>query len=419
MMFGRGGRANLQRRLFAWFVGAILVTGGVFSLTQALLETSQGTPWKRRLENAGSFVGRRFESVWDSPSERARLAAELAESFSVHVRALGPDEADLGRWGPDGGRRLIDIPVLRGDATLGHVEVHMPARTGGLPRGPLILVLTGLVMWAAAGWAARRIARPFHALAATAKALGEGALDARVPPMRHAYQEAQALGQTLNEMAERVQRQLRDQRELLAAVSHEMRTPLARLRILAELLRTKGGDAALVAEVERETVEMDALVGQLLANARVDFGTLQRTSCVAQEVAGRELTRQQLPLSLLHAPDEPIGVSADPTLLSRALANLIDNAQRHGAGLKALRVVREDGGVSFAVEDEGPGFPSTSGEGVFHPFASPAAPSSAHVAPGLRLGLSLVQRIAQAHGGRAFAKNRPPQGAVVGMWLPA
>ena len=104
---------------------------------------------------------------------------------------------------------------------------------------------------------------------------------------------------------------------------------------------------------------------------------------------------------------------ADATLLGRALANLIDNAKKHGGGVEALRVRRADGKVSIEVEDGGEGFAEGDEGRVFEPFFRRSENGS------LGLGLALVKRIAEAHGGRAYAANREGGGAKVGMELPA
>jgi two-component system, OmpR family, sensor kinase len=108
-------------------------------------------------------------------------------------------------------------------------------------------------------------------------------------------------------------------------------------------------------------------------------------------------------------------VKADPTLLARALGNLLDNAKRHGGGLEQLLVRAEPGRVVFEAHDKGPGF-KDGGTTAFDGFRPESGNGRAD---GLGLGLQLVRRIARAHGGDAMAKNRDGGGAVVGFWLPA
>ena len=144
-----------------------------------------------------------------------------------------------------------------------------------------------------------------------ARDLGEGRLQSRFD-VRFARGEVRSLAEVMNGMAERIERQLKDQRELLAAVSHELRTPLARVRLLLELGR--GGDASVLDQLEREVLEMDALVGELLASARLDFTAMARVPLDAGDLGARALERAALPPALLEVESGPgvAGGRSDP-----------------------------------------------------------------------------------------------------------
>jgi signal transduction histidine kinase len=298
-------------------------------------------------------------------------------------------------------------------------------------RAVLLFGIPALCLWTAAGRIARLISKPIYSLTRAAKEIGQGNMAARASLGRGAIGEIGVLSSAFNDMASRLERQLTEQRELLAAVSHELRTPLARIRLLVEIARQSGGVAAsgtatigapanvapaTLDDIEREAIEIDTLVGELLASARLEFQAVTRKPLEAGEAARRALERAGEDAAKLAAPSGPLPFVADPTLIARALANLIDNARKHGGALDGIAVRAGDGTVVFEVSDRGPGFAPGDETRVFDRFYRGGADAGHHGSLGL--GLALVQRIALAHGGRASAGNRPEGGARVTLELP-
>jgi signal transduction histidine kinase len=224
--------------------------------------------------------------------------------------------------------------------------------------------------------------------------------------------ELSVLARAVNDMADRIGKQIADQRELLAVVSHEIRTPLGHMRVLLDLARD-GDDPATLDELEREVLEVDRLVDRLLASSRLEFDQIDRRPLMADALAARALARAELPPELLGVETDALALEGDATLLGRALANLLENARVHGGGLVALRVRREGGRLAFVAEDAGPGLPAAARERMFESFVRGGGGGK------LGLGLALVQRIAAAHGGQAFAEDREGGGARVGLWVAA
>jgi signal transduction histidine kinase len=268
-----------------------------------------------------------------------------------------------------------------------------------------------LVVWFGTGVLAHRLARPIGELAAAAKAFGHGDLSKRVSMRRLRGSEAFVLGSAFNDMATRIERLLENQRALLATVSHELRTPLARLRVELELLRSDPGAIHRIADAEQEVEAMDALVGDVLAQGRVESGAVQQHATTLRDLAVRAVESARVDPSLLFV-DAPEAATAtvDVTLLVRALCILLSNAQTHGAGVTEFRVEANSSHAKFIVEDEGQGIEAGEDERIFEPFYERAK----H----LGLGLSLVQRIARAHGGRA-GFERKPQGSRFWLEIPA
>lgn len=303
-------------------------------------------------------------------------------------------------------------------------------RVFGGPGGshpPLALLLTlvtaAVVLWAASAAIAWRLTRPLEELVRVTQAIGAGDLAARVRLGRHQTGEVGALADSVNEMAGRIERQLREERALLAAVSHELRSPLTRLRLLVELARGEGG-AARLDELEREIIDIDALLGKLLASSRLEFGALGLETMSARELGVRALEVAGADPSLLDDTTDGTVVEVDPTLIGRALGNLVENAARHGGGITRLSVLLTNTAgreprVQFEVTDDGPGFPPGSLEHAFEAFYSSRTSETTKGSGSLGLGLALVARIARAHGGRAFAENRSDGGARAVLELPA
>lgn len=278
---------------------------------------------------------------------------------------------------------------------------------------PTRLLAALVILWAASGFIARRLARPFGDIAHVAREIGGGNLAARMNLSCDSADEVGVLAEAINDMASRIERQLADQRVLLAAVSHELRTPLGHLRVLLELIRENGADAKALADMEREIVEIDTLVGELLASSRLDFSALSLRPLDAGELGRAALERAGLDPGLLELPaGADVGLSADATLVGRALANLLENARRHGGGAVALRISVAPDAITFEVDDAGSGIAADAAEKVFEPFYRGDDRGN------LGLGLALVKRIAEAHGGRAHAGPRPGGGARVGFVLP-
>jgi two-component system, OmpR family, sensor kinase len=277
----------------------------------------------------------------------------------------------------------------------------------------IVWVIAGNVLWMFTGLLAHRLAWPLWELSRAVKDFGGGKLDRRVQLPPRSSLEAQELAEAFNDMAARVEALVRGQRELLGVVSHELRTPLARLRVLLAILQDRGGDDGLVAKFEREIIEMDALVGELLAEARISAQALTLTTLDVRDVATE--CAERLGIQLVEKPEQ-LFVSGDATLVSRALTLLLDNAVKHGGKQVRVRASAEAGRVRVCVEDDGAGIDPNDLPKLFEAF-SRGRGAAADERHGVGLGLYLVRRIAQVHGGEAFAENLPGGGARIGFSL--
>ncbi len=422
----RWRQRRLHHQLFAWLAISILTTVMLVALVLRVITPGE-PPFATRARQVSDFAAQQFAERWQDRVALSAFAHQLADAFGATLWLSDRDGNVLVQAGPALCRGLPHtLDVRRGGLQLGQVRLCLNGqqRFGALT-GLLVLGTVCLVLWTAAALLARRITRPLSVLIGTTREIGSGNLSARVRLGRHQRGELGLLAESVNDMAQRIERQMRDQRELLAAVSHEVRSPLARLRVCTEILRGDAGNAALLDSVEREVMELDTLVGKLLASSRLDFEMLSRKQVVAAELFLEVLERKNLPATLLEDRTGGASVDVDPTLIARALDNLLENALRHGAGVTrcvlALSEPNEAGsgsasqpkqGVAFEVYDHGPGFTPDALPRVFEAFYRGATGS--HSEPGsLGLGLALVRRIAQAHGGRAWAENLAGNGALV------
>jgi len=299
--------------------------------------------------------------------------------------------------------------AVAASAGLGAYLIHRDVSPGWA------IAATAFLLWGASGAIAWRLTLPLAELARVARQLGDGHLDARMTSDHHGAHELTVIADAINDMAARIEKQLRDQRELLAAVSHEIRTPLGHLRVLLDTARDRGVAEDTVRELEREVLEVDALVDQLLASSRLEFGQLDRRDLDVAVEAARAVERLGVDASVLDVQADGCVAPADPTLLRSALANLVRNAVDHGRGVTAVVVRRADARIEVDVEDAGPGFAPEELTRVFEPFFRGREKAGGS----LGLGLALVDRVARAHGGEARAANRDGGGARVTLSLPA
>jgi signal transduction histidine kinase len=264
--------------------------------------------------------------------------------------------------------------------------------------------------------------RPVEAMRRRAREVSLSNGDDRLP-LPAAHDEIRRLGETLNEMLERLRGSFERERRFVADASHELRTPVAVIKTELEgALRSGGNDPAVTAALSAAVEECDhlaQLAEDLLVVARSGEGELplRREPVDARELLERVRDRfadraDRAGREIRLEGDQAVRLDADPLRLQQALGNLVDNALRYGAGEIVLRQAAHDGLVELSVSDAGRGFPAELADRAFERFARG---DEARTRGGTGLGLAIVKTIAEAHGGTA--EIVPGTGATVRIAL--
>lgn len=370
-----------------------------------------------------------------SPAEAVVLATAVVASLpgpeepgfdEAFAEAARRTDHQLTLYGADGALlAATDAPLPPGEPGWfregPHVGLRLPLADGRLlvAGNPLegkrrlrVLAWVGLAALAVAAgcWPlARQITRRLEGVRGAMVRWGEGDLQARADV--RGGDEVADVARSFNHAADRVQRQVEAQRRVLASASHELRSPLARLRVALALL--DDGDparAALVAGAVGDVEELDATVGDLLQVGRMQ--AVDRPE-QAEPVDLRALLDEEGARVGAVVTGEPRVVSGDARLLRRLVRNLLENAARHGAPPIEARTTPD----GLEVSDRGPGVPEDWRERIFEPFARPEGHAEGRDG-GVGLGLHLVREIARHHGGEVRVLPREGGGSTFAVTLP-
>ncbi|PEQ10721.1 two-component sensor histidine kinase [Novosphingobium sp. PC22D] len=423
---------RLAQRKIALIVGVVLagqVLAGLFVITfvmrpqiarvanvtadtvSALSEVMGRLPPARRealiarIEQGGEIAIRRST---DAPQGGARIPNLIERQFIRSLSERLNRHGDL-EWRTDRGRRLWFRLKLGGEPYW--ISVTPPTRRGALTGFVVSLGVAFLVAVVCGLLLQRRLDAPMRRLVRSVDAWrpdrASAPLDIAGP------EEVAAVAAAFNRMTQRLERNEAERALMLGGVSHDLRTPLTRLRLCLEMMR--GTDADLRATAMRQVDVIQAMLEQFLDFARG----------FEDEVPVRvDLARLVEDVAVTAAPEGAIATEVAPGLtaclrreaLARALGNLVANALRHGGTPVSIRV-REagDGAIAFTVADAGAGFDEGAADSYLRPFARG---DSARGGDGAGLGLAIVERIAAAHGGSLTFERRPDGFAAILLLRP-
>ncbi|MRI55065.1 HAMP domain-containing protein [Methylobacterium sp. DB1607] len=381
---------------------------GILRAAARSLPTLRLAPWDGETPPAGTGDA-------DDEIEHHPLITRLRDGFgrALPVTDLSPGH-DRGRTG------LLQIGITtpagaRLRAVLPDDFPRPPAQ------GPIIFtfVFLGVSLTLLSFWATRALTAPLAGLAAAAEAFGTAE---EPPPLpKRGPEEVLALARALDRMRTRLLRLLDDRTQMLAAISHDLRTPITRLRLRAEFIEDERAREMTLRDLD----QMNGLVESALSYVRdgqgapgegettlIDLASVVQTVCDGFSDVGAAVSLERT---------RHVLVRGRPDDLQRAITNLVDNAVKYGGGARLVMGPAGSGdhpGVAVEVIDDGPGIPDAERSAMLQPFVRGDRARNLDSASGFGLGLSIVLAIVEGHGGRLRLENRPGGGFCARIELP-
>jgi signal transduction histidine kinase len=377
---------------------------------------------------------REVAAIRDRMSIRVTLFASdgriLASSASSPPGPLSPDT--LGRATKEGPMALSATSFALASLQEGRPGAYAIVSWHGWMQPRAIFLIVFLVALGISSIPlARTIAKPLERLAKVTHDFGLGDLRARANTDRH--DEIGDLARAFNQMADRVETLRRTEKELLANVSHELRTPLARIRVVLELACEEDAPVAkrYLTEITDDLNEIEQLLGDIITAAQLDLANERSENPYPPlrpvpvplrpllEAMARRFAEQHDGRAVECKIEDELTVSVDRVMLKHALANLLDNAHKYSPAGRSieLRVARDGREAVLVVKDHGQGVDAEDLAQVFTPFFR-ADQSRARGTGGVGLGLTLAQRIVEAHEGTIRMESRIGEGTAVIIRLP-
>ncbi len=432
---------SLFFKIFLWLWLTLLAIGGGVVLAQRYWAQEPPLPTPRELQAYAGELDRLYQDGGAAAVEQ--YLQELIRETGIALVLVEPNGRPLrGQRLPAPVRRAVGRVLV--DAREGRHSSHWyrtwqmnldeqphlliswrPHWERRLPpwfRPAIALTVTALVSLLLAAL----FSRPIRRVRDAARRFAEGELDARVPVPQgwRRHDELARLGHDFNAMAGRIQALLEAQNRLLRDVSHELRSPLARLQVALGLLRQKRAQGAADADIDRMELEierLDALIGQVLSLSRMEAGAVQparkpmELNALLTDIAeDADFEAQPLQKNVRFSGDEPLTLTADPALLRSAVENVVRNAVRATApGTDVQLSLHRDGNVAeIRVRDHGPGVPEDKLQQLFEPFFR-VGEARERDSGGYGLGLAIAARAMSLHGGSVRARNASDGGLEV------
>lgn len=359
-------------------------------------------PPRHRIEN---FLARNLRNQLNTPVREINVRIRMVHDDD-HMMRQQPIRSMMHEWGE------IDFSIRLGDGSWLNIQIDnsdAPPPWASKTLGLLVLLLIAL---AAGGmFLSQRMARPMARLAQAADLLGLG--QANSPLAEDGPREVRQTIRAFNRMQQRMQKHLRDRTLMLAAVSHDLRTPITTLRLRAEYIE----DEEMRNKTLATLTEMEAIVSATLGFARDEAADeCARPTDIPALLQSLVDDHVDLGSSATYHGPEKLPFTCRPVALRRALNNLIENALKYG-GTAEVHLTAQNNSIEICIDDSGPGIPEDKLTEVFTPFFRLDESRSSHTG-GTGLGLSVALSIAHAHGGELTLINRQGGGLRARLVLP-
>ena len=367
-------------------------------------------------------------------AERPRLIADIARAFpQLDIASLPPGQAPAPGESRDFGRRELQrhlgdsyrIFGLAGEGNAGRSGIVLPdsamISANILPdqrppfwSGPWMMTLLFAFISVAllSLWAARALTAPLSSFASAAENFSLNGGAAPLPERGPA--EIRSVAKALNRMRDRITVLIEDRTRMLAAISHDLRTPITRMRLRVEFIEDDVHRRRMLRDLDQMRSMLESVLSFLRNDSRLEAMTLVDVATTLQLVAD-----QFADMGHRVAYDGPAHamVTARPDDLHRGVTNLVENAARFGAEVTVRLGVSADS-ITIEVEDDGPGISDARKAFMLEPFVRGDDARNMDEAAGFGLGLSIARAIALAHGGALSLHDRQPSGLIVRVWLP-
>jgi signal transduction histidine kinase len=368
-------------------------------------------------------------------AERPRLLADIARAFpQLNIESIAPDSALAANEADSVGLRILRrrlggsyrvfAPALEGD--IRKVAIALPdgalvsakiqpeqrQRWFWIGSWPVTLLFAVISVTLLGLWAARALTAP---LSSFAKAAENFSLNGAAAPLpERGPEEIRSVAKALNRMRERITTLIDDRTKMLAAISHDLRTPITRMRLRSEFIEDDTHRSRMLDDLDQMRTMLESVLSFLRNDRRLELMTLADIATTLQQITYQFADMGH---KVIYDGPEHAMATVRPDDLNRSITNLVENAVRFGAEV-TIRLRMSADTVTIEVEDDGPGISDARKDVMLEPFVRGDDARNMDEAAGFGLGLSIARTVALAHGGELSLNDRQPHGLIVRIELP-